>query len=333
MKKKLKLFFSDFWSVFNIEDNLFLNLIKDDFDIELTDQSPDFLFYSVFGTKHYRHNCIKIFYTGENVRPDFNYCDYAFTFDYIQDRRHFRLPLYAFFDNVGKLLKPKNIEQIISEKLKFCNFVYSNASQPVRNNFFKKLSKYKKVDSAGRLYNNTKFRAASKVDFIKDYKFTIAFENESYPGYTTEKIFEPMLVNSLPIYWGNPLVHLDFNSNSYLNYYDFHNEDDLIDRIIQIDKDVDLYAKYLSEPFFENNQLNPYVQPESIKTKLNEIFSSNIEPNAANMFPNRTQSDILRKTAYSIYDCSYYIKNYSSRIRKFNATKIRLKFKRMFEKK
>ena len=41
--------------------------------------------------------------------------------------------------------------------------------------------------------------------------FTIAFKNDSYPGYTTEKIYEPMYVNSLPIYSGNPLVYRDFN--------------------------------------------------------------------------------------------------------------------------
>ena len=67
----------------------------------------------------------------------------------------------------------------------------------------------------------------SKVDFVKDYKFTIAFENTQYRGYTTEKILHPFVGRSVPIYWGNPLVEKDINNcNGY--------EQD-IDKIIGID--------------------------------------------------------------------------------------------------
>ena len=71
--------------------------------------------------------------------------------------------------------------------------------------------------------NNVGGPVKNKIDFIMDHKFTIAFENSSYPGYTTEKIFEPMLVNSIPLYWGNPLVDRDFNTKSFLNFHDYGN--------------------------------------------------------------------------------------------------------------
>ena len=38
----------------------------------------------------------------------------------------------------------------------------------------------------------------------KPYKFSIAFENAWYPGYTSEKIVTSMLAGTIPIYWGNP---------------------------------------------------------------------------------------------------------------------------------
>ena len=56
------------------------------------------------------HTCLSIF-TGENVRPNFtdgsveypNYsigrADLAFTFDYSDDPRNYRFPLWAFFIN------------------------------------------------------------------------------------------------------------------------------------------------------------------------------------------------------------------------------------------
>jgi glyoxylate carboligase len=53
--------------------------------------------------------------------------------------------------------------------------------------------------------NNIGYIVDNKRQFQSEYKFSIAFENNAhrpqYPGYTTEKIMEPMTVNSIPIYW------------------------------------------------------------------------------------------------------------------------------------
>ena len=71
---------------------------------------------------------------------------------------------------------------------------------------------------SGRVLNTLGHRVADKQAFLRDYKFTIAFENESHPGYTTEKIVEPMLADSIPIYWGDPLVGTDFEVESWLEH-------------------------------------------------------------------------------------------------------------------
>ena len=93
-----------------------------------------------------------------------------------------------------------------------------------------------------------------KCQFINQYKFTLAFENNCYPGYTTEKLVEPMRMNSLPIYWGNKQVDRDFNPKSFINLYDFKTEDDAIDWIIKVDQDDELYMSYFREPYFHSNK-------------------------------------------------------------------------------
>ena len=218
----------------------------------------------------------RIFYTGENKRPDFTTCDYAFSFDYRDSPYDYRLPVYVLCGDPRSLIKGKDFdaEKIIKEKTKFCNFVYSNRSAQKRIRFFQKLSRYKRVDSGGMVLNNIGGPVASKLDFIRDYKFTIAFENVSYPGYTTEKIFEPMMVHSLPIYWGNKLVHRDFNTTSFLNYHDFENEDALIERIIEIDNNDDLYRRYLSQPCFPGNAVPEFIQPENVLRQFDFIFNN-----------------------------------------------------------
>jgi alpha(1,3/1,4) fucosyltransferase len=59
--RKIKINFTDFWPGFNPVDNYFFNLLKADYQIEISDQ-PDYLFFSIFGNNHLKFNCIKIFY-------------------------------------------------------------------------------------------------------------------------------------------------------------------------------------------------------------------------------------------------------------------------------
>ena len=265
--------------LFNIEDNYFTELLSERFEIEISPENPDYIIYSAFGTDFLRYNCTRIFYTGENIRADFMDCDWAFTFDFSDDHRQYRLPLYPLFGDIMQLTLPRpDLDQILREKTNFCNFIYSNAANKIRMDFFTKLNAVKKVDSAGRLMNNTNKKVENKLDFIKTYKFTIAFENESYPGYTTEKIFEPMLVNSIPIYWGNPLIGEDFNTKSFLNYHDFETEQELIERIIELDNNDELYKKMLAEPFFKDNTPNKYVDRNNILDRFEKIFNTDIEP-------------------------------------------------------
>ena len=47
-------------------------------------------------------------------------------------------------------------------------------------------------------------RLQGKLDFLRDYKFTLAVENNIWPGYTTEKLVDPMFAGSIPIYVGDP---------------------------------------------------------------------------------------------------------------------------------
>jgi len=274
MKKKIKIDFSDFWGGFDKTNNYFYNLLKEEFDIEISN-NPDYLFFSVFGNQHQNYRCKKIFYTGENVAPPLGYCQYSFSFDYLDDTRNYRLPHYLLYDGYYDLVRPKMIEESMAKR-KFCNFVASNPNCRVRNEFVEQLSKYKKVDSGGRWMNNIGYAVPDKRKFQSEYKFSIAFENEAYrpqhPGYTTEKIMEPMTVNSVPIYWGNHLINKEFNTKSFVNFYDFKDMNEMIDYIIELDKDDNKYLEMLNKPWFIDYNLPENNKLENIKSFLYKIF-------------------------------------------------------------
>ncbi len=273
-KKCISINFVDFWQGFNPYDNYFTNLLKDEYEIEISN-NPDYLFYSIFGDQHrYINNCVKIQYLGENIPPDIEYADYAMSFDYIDDPKHYRIPHYLLYPGYYDLVNKKVDDSLLNRK--FCSFIVSNGNCNIRNNFFQKLSKYKKVDSGGRAFNNTGYLVDNKVNWLKEYKFNICFENDAYRpqhiGYTTEKLPQTMVANTLGIYWGNPRIDLEFNTKSFINYNDFKSEDDMIDYIIELDKNDDKYMEVMKQPWLVSNQIIDNNKVDNIKKFLSSIF-------------------------------------------------------------
>lgn len=231
-------------------------------------ENPDFLFYSVWGYEHLKYQCVRIFWTGENLQPDFNICDYAIGFGYMTfEDRYTRIPLYFFYDWDYELAKNKHLltQQDIEDKTEFCNFIYSNDNAShERIDFFHILSKYKKVDSAGRYNNNIGYAIEGKHDFQKRYKFSIAFENSSTSGYTTEKIIQAFSAGTIPIYWGNPRIADEFNEKSFINCHKYSSFEEVVKRIMEIDKDDELFVSYLKAPIDAGTKLpdNPWEEYE-----------------------------------------------------------------------
>ena len=273
--KKIKIDFSDFWPGFDKTNNYFYNLLIEEFEVEISNQ-PEYLFFSVFGNQHFNYqNCVKIFYTGENIAPNLKYCDYSFSFDYLDDERNYRLPHYLLYDGYYELARPKVIDESMFNR-KFCNFVASNGACQERNLFVEQLSKYRKVDCGGRWMNNIGYAVQDKLKFQSEYKFSIAFENNAYrpqhPGYTTEKIMQPMTVNSIPIYWGNHLIYKEFNTKSFVNFYDHGYFEQMIEYIIELDQNQDKYLEMMNQPWFLDNQIPENNKIENIKAFLYKIF-------------------------------------------------------------
>lgn len=270
-KRELKINFVDFWAGFNKTDNYFWNLLSRHYDLKLS-ENPDVLFYSVFGKRNRMYKCYKVFYTGENIRPNFKECDFAFTFDLIEHPQHFRLPLYLLYDDVNKLTLQKDINQIVESKTDFCAFLVSNPDCKERIDFFKKLNAVRSVNSGGRIMNNIEYVIDDKMAFIKTHKFVIAYENCSYPGYTTEKIFEAFLADTIPIYWGDPMVHIHFNPKRFLNRLDFESDELFIQEIIRIDNDPIAFKEMLSQPVFYNNVVPKELSYQFIESEVNKVI-------------------------------------------------------------
>jgi len=274
-KKRLSIRFADFWGGFNYDptrytggDNTLFDILSERFAIDVNDD-PDILVYSVFGSTNRSIKARKrVFFTGENIRPNMADCDYSISFDHIDDPRCLRFPLSAitlYENNVrGAFPRTPDPRAALSQKTRFCNFVFSNANAPHRNDFLARLSRYKTVDCGGRAFNNTGGPVSDKLGFIRNHKFTICFENSEHPGYTTEKLVHPKLVDSIPIYWGNPEVARDWNTRAIISAYDFRSLDELVDFVREADRNDSICLNLLSEPHFNNERPSPDLDPSSL---------------------------------------------------------------------
>ena len=143
-------------------------------------------------------------------------------------------------------------------KSRFCNYIYGYKGRfgVSRASFCRKLMRYKHVDCPGPSLNNMRFpqppphphRYIEKLHFIKDYKFTIAFENQSLSGYITEKISHPLAVGSIPIYWGCPEAADYYNPKAFINCHDYPDFDAVIEHVKEVDNNPELYAEYINAP-------------------------------------------------------------------------------------
>jgi hypothetical protein len=288
--KTIKIFFIDFSSDFNIQNDVFYKWISQEYNINIDNQNPDYVIYSCYGNDYLKYdNAIRIFYTAENIFPDFNLCDYAIGFNYLDfGDRYLRFPSFARYGEQFEQLtmEKKHTAAIFKTKTSFCNFIYTNGnSNPIRDKFFHLLNSYKKVDSlGGHLKNcdaplNDRYSSdwrLSKVEIQSNYKFSIAFENSKGIGYTTEKILHAFIANTVPIYWGNPEICKDFNKASFINCNDYKSLEDLVEKVIELNNNEEAYLKMLNQPPFIENIMPLQFNANKIKDFFGQIFNKSI---------------------------------------------------------
>lgn len=257
------------------------------YDVEISD-TPDYVLCES-GTALkciYQYDCIRIIRHGENLRPDFNFFDYAIGFDKISfEDRYLYYPLYMSYGNdLEKALHKHELpDDFYLKKTRFCNYVVSNgkASSVARDQMFDLINKeYKKVDSGGKYRNNLQGGqpVKDKFQFQKNYKFSLAFENSCYKGYTTEKLIQAFAAGTIPIYWGNPDVAEEFNEKAFINCHTLNSFDEVVDRVREIDRNNKLYMDMVHQPIVNKRGVIPrMLESDYLESFLCNIFDQTPE--------------------------------------------------------
>ena len=268
---KLKLNFVDFWPGFNpTTDPVFGKFLQEHYEVEYQVNDPHIAIFSVFGINHKRYskeNVVKIFYTPENFllhkypaldgvlgweNVDYYSHGSITSFDRVGKNNH-RMPCYVRrygFDLYDKI--ENTLPKTISKK----DFVYiQSACVEFRDVMVKELMEKFKIDCVGRCLNNTNIKVNDKLEFIKNYNFVISFENSSTVGYSTEKLTDSFVANSIPVYFGDPNVSQDFYEDSFVNYHSFNNKEEIYDRLNDLISSDELKLEMLQNKRVKNKDL------------------------------------------------------------------------------
>lgn len=296
MKKRIDIKIVDWWCSFdkkNFKNNSLIHILRKHLGYKFKfnfSNNPKYLLYNSFDDSHldYDKDCVRIFYTGENIHTDWNLADYGIDYDLLDfDERHLCFPLYFLY--ISDLKNAVKTHLLSNDKReKFCSFMVSNGSaDKIRDKFFEKLCKYKKVDSGGIWKNNIGGAfIENKNAWLKNYKFNLCFENSSQKGYVTEKIIQAFAAGCVPIYWGDGSLCDEkyakfrpvFNPKAFINVHNFDSIESAIKEIERIDNDDSAFEAMRKEPIFSDKSMERFF---GLSSKTHNIWSAeNIDSTA-----------------------------------------------------
>jgi hypothetical protein len=206
---------------------------------------------------------VSIWYTGENIRPPIGDWDLTLSFDADSIRAKNRyLPLWWLL--LPELLMPASAGPVALERYAhlptlegllsarsmntggrpgFVCTIIGNP-EPVRMRAIGALREIGDVDVYGRLTGRP---VPSKQDVMQDYRFTLCFENDAYPGYVTEKLIDAWSAGCVPLWSGldqqgyvNPAAVVNLMAHNAL--------DDFCEAVSELDKDRASITAKASQP-------------------------------------------------------------------------------------
>lgn len=254
--------------------------------------------FSVFGPRSIIpkvNSDIKIFYSAENLErfPSYlGYCldensiDMAMGFDYLNDERYVRFPLWMDYMFPAESSESEILELCskirypeITKRDKFCCMVASNSADGLRDDMLDIISNVSKVDSAGKYRHNDDSLQVecgdNKHKYLRRYIFNICPENTSVKGYVSEKLFEAIREGCIPIYWGSEgYIEPEVVNKEAIIYWDREScGEKAINKITELYKNPKILDEFMRQPRLlptaEEFILNTY---RNIEKKLKQII-------------------------------------------------------------
>ena len=307
--KTININFEKMYGGFLKEDNLITNTLRLRYNVVIDESNPDVIFCQDFpgdpaapvtASRLGRSKIVHWFIESldKTGMPNYDHCDFSISSCKFDHPQNIRIPLWALYiDWFGRPYNPnRNQAFLVSpEKLvepktyqpkeKFCS-ILTNNGQGLRGSIYPYFIQYfidkgLLVESRGNYLRNMESIQVGaggdekvKLEYIKNFKFHLCFDNSQFDGWITEKLIHPLYEGVVPIYWGCPDVIEEFNNDAFIHVRDFSNAEEVCDKVLEIYRNPDMFKDIQSQPTFPGNKIPEHVKPESILEDLTRIIES-----------------------------------------------------------
>lgn len=199
---------------------------------------------------------------------------YTWNDDLVDNKRYFKFFYPVLKERIANIppFHEKKLCALIASYLrsKYPNELYSERENMIR--FFE--NKKGEFDLYGknwkkRKYKNWKGEIPDKLSVLKNYRFSICYENtKEIKGYITEKIFDCFAAGVVPIYWGASNVTDFIPPDCFIDRRKFKNNEEVYKYIKNMNETE--YNRYLkaAENFLQSNKAKVFSQEHFIETLL-----------------------------------------------------------------
>lgn len=193
------------------------------------------------------------------------------------------------FGNLWTGLMEEPWSELVKTKLRYLRTFYIRRTDPwmgselyiERIRIIEHFSRTGKFDLYGTLWEKpipdfehdirpliqTTYRGApasdQKLETLKNYKFSLAVENCSFPGYVTEKIYDCLLAGVIPVYLGAPDICDFVPADCFVDVRSFDNYSDLYEFISNLTEGEALNyltagRRFLDSDVFKSNSVSSF---------------------------------------------------------------------------
>lgn len=109
------------------------------------------------------------------------------------------------------------------------------------------------------IYKSYVGQVISKPETFSKYRFALIYENTQVPGYITEKLFDCLRSECVPIYLGAPNIEEIIPNDIYVDRRNFKSDEHLVNYLISVDEDK--YNRYLERiaVFMESSEFKNHL--------------------------------------------------------------------------
>ena len=182
----------------------------------------------------------------EHVR--FDYFNWTMTYRSDSDIVHRYGTINQLKMTKGKFADRNAAEWRGGKKTKLVAWFVSHCSTGIRREeYVRQLSKFIPVDiygSCGNLTCGCDNKSLCLEMLRSDYKFYLAFENSLCPDYVTEKLFQTLMYDTVPVVLGGVDYDRFAPPHSFIDVRQFESAKQLADYLLLLDLSDHLYARY-----------------------------------------------------------------------------------------